>query len=1120
IIAIILGLIVIASIGGLLWQQKGYIAEKIFGKEIFPTPPKEGEFVPYEPELTEEEIQITDSMNALTCAINTVSSDKIDLSACQGYAEKREEEAKKEEKPEEKLEEPQVSAPTGSAVAASLAGVWEGEVANFGGVTVDCRESYSLGEDKPYTLEDVGKFVESCAIRSNLADTDTYCGKVFMRKPPEEFVSFTKEQLVDWLKKNADERVKKSINDGDLVITFELPVLINHVNEFHVCADNDATNEIYLYVSQFGYDTDCSDAYFEWSEATKRNYQAKSCIVQGFSLPQKITSEGSWNPVTWIAGYNDPQYIAYYEAFPQGVDKYWHVDGVSIMTVGLIAGTAVFDLVPLVGKAGSKIVSRVMKEGAEETAEQLTKQTIKTGLTGFLKSIAGKGLKRTVQKEVLTEGLENVGVGVSRKLATEVADTADNYVVGFFRSMRARWSDKYRKELVEEMTKKIKQLDLTGQPMDPAFYTSKLDDAARKLGRNPDELFDADSYLKELAEETDEAQKFILEKTLPAPKAQLEQDAILFRKIHQEIQEEYTDQLARDMAEKSVEGFTRKVTKAELKEFSETVAVKSFLKGMFSEGMEKMSQDQIRKNMQEAFKKFSSLSMLERRRAVKKAAELSKKFVDPDGFIDFTKITGKALKDSKAKQQLTEEFMEAITYSEGIAMSDAMRKAGFSAAQGLKEGTVGPGKVSWVLDLAGVPRLWRVGKELTKFPITGLPVYSQAKWMARTGATTVGELAGWVKNHKYAIIAMMALYGSSVDGAQEKFRPVGVNTLGVDMPYIYSDPAPWELIKETQPYYIAPVDQGGNLRHERLYLVSPCKADLIIQKDICECHRVPLGIQHYRFNEDNFEMDVRGVNLDLELLSDDEFVYKTYIEKFDINLDELTEKEKSEWLERKKQSIKTIGLQNPYLYIQNPFLRTLVPDVSKITTLKDAIIAHYRLLIVDFYDQRINGLSMGGYKGLVQETYRVWETYEPFYDLSGVQKECVNRETFEDVIGLAKIAFVGEVSLNENVFAHPAYKADCITVQVQRLPGDDANYCIDEYPYTTTLRYGAFAVQVAASVAISVFTGGIATPLMLAGTSVGMGIAEEVIARQAKWPAYNTQGLSGQVPIAQSTSGG
>jgi len=1153
IISIILGLIVIASMGGVLWKNKAFIAEKIFGKEILPTPPAEGEFVPYEIEYTEEELQIMDSMNALTCAINAVASDRFDTSACRQAEdeEKKQAEETKEEKAQE-AEKPPVPAPTGSAVASSLAGKWAPKKAQFGGVTVECGQKYQLGMEEYYTLDDIGKFVEDCALRSNLADVDTFCGKIFPRPPDPHNITpavvYTEKDVVNWLKENAVPSVRQAIEDGDLDIDFEIPVYNSYTSGVFVCADDDlrwgTDRQVRLYANP-DYDSGCEEKYEEWRKVTKGNFRSQSCTVYNFQLPQEITDEGSWNPVTWIAGYNDPKYVAYYEAFPEGMDKFWHVDGISMMTFGLIVGTAAFDIVPLVGKGVGKAVSGILKKGGKEAGEEVVKQTAKTGLREFLENLAKKGVKRTVQKEIVTESLEGVGGGVSRKVAAEAADIADNKLPGFFKRMRAKISPDYRQKLINDLATDFKKLDLSDAIPDETFAKNFVDDAAAKAGK-PDvdvlfkekELLDsynADDIMTEFDVEVWE-QEF--KEQVGKSIKEVKDDVAWLSKAQKEMAEAYPDKLARDMAEESFEGFTKKISKAEMRRYAQQMAVKRFMKGMFSEGFEKMSKEQIQQNMDEAFKKFSSLSLLGRRRAVDKAAELSKDLIDADGFIDFSKIAGRPITDSKLKSQLTMDFMDAITTTQGMQITGAMKKAGWTMAKGLKAGTVGPGKARyWILDLVGIPRFARIGKtaitEATPLKQV-IPVYSQLRWATKTGATTVGELGGWVKDHKYAVIALLALYGSAQDAAGEKFRPVGINSLGVDMPYIYTDPAPWNLINETQKYFIAPIDQGGDLRHQRLYLVSPCKANLIIKKDLCECNRMPLGIQHYRFSKENNPMDVKGVVLNMERLEDDQFVLdwakKHFSEWFDMPEDEAVKSAKSFLLEEIPSKNYVSAIRN-----KHEFLKELDPDLHKINTVNQAMLAISRYMIMNWFDNRINGIALGATGGLFSRgeeqkeflPYLMWQMYEPFYNLDGVTKQCFSRDFFGDVFsagaGIYKELSGEKVKISENVFAHPVFKTDCITVQIQRIAGEDANYCIDEYPYVDTLRVASLAVQVVASVALTAVTGGAAAPvttaLVLASASVGGGFAEEYIARNAKWPAHNKEGLPPPVgkglPIAK-----
>ena len=153
-----------------------------------------------------------------------------------------------------------------------------------------------------------------------------------------------------------------------------------------------------------------------------------------------------------------------------------------------------------------------------------------------------------------------------------------------------------------------------------------------------------------------------------------------------------------------------------------------------------------------------------------------------------------------------------------------------------------------------------------------------------------------------------------------------------------------------------------------------------------------------------------------------------------------------------------------------------------------------------------------------------WDERAFFYDFSGVQKTCVQRGEFDEWVGAAVMVYkdmTGQaLKLDNNIFAHPIYKTDCITVGIARDPKyvetTGANYCIDEYSFLTKARYIFFGTELVASIALTALTGGTAAPFLIATTGIVSGLTEEWLARKAKWPAYETEGQQGKVPIAQT----
>jgi len=70
----------------------------------------------------------------------------------------------------------------------------------------------------------------------------------------------------------------------------------------------------------------CSDGVLYGSTCVRCELFENSfkCHVKNFELPQTLEGEGFLDK--WIAGFGDPQYIVYYEAFPAGEEQFWQPD--------------------------------------------------------------------------------------------------------------------------------------------------------------------------------------------------------------------------------------------------------------------------------------------------------------------------------------------------------------------------------------------------------------------------------------------------------------------------------------------------------------------------------------------------------------------------------------------------------------------------------------------------------------------------------------------------------------------------------------------------------------------------------------------------------------------------
>jgi len=1057
-IPIILGIVVILIVsGGLLWSMGGGIAQKIFGERgILPIMQGNQTFVPYQLQLTESDRIAINSMNALVCAINAVSGGSP-----------------------EKCEQKDMSIAAGTigneiqGAAVAETGTQETCNAQFGNACVKCGQPTILGTDKRLIVADLGKMIEQCALKTNFADVDTYCGYVLGGKFD---APVTKEELVQWLKTQASPEVRAAINTKFWIDM--KPEVLKPEGGYHICADDDGDNEIYIY-DRVDYDNDCKDSYDAWKKEKKGNLFATECIVKSFELPQKIEKVGIFNPVSWVAGNNDPDYVAYFEAFPRGMEKFWQVDEMSIVSVSLVVGFAVFDAIPGVGRL-AKGLYKGFKTGAKETAEAMAEKTVREGFQQFFEMVGKRGWKNTIRTQFIEDFAEGYAYGIEKDLAKKVSGKVDDVLLSAAKRKITR--AEATKELEESL---VSLFDASKMRVDPGFLDKTAKEIAEGAGKNLDTMT-------------------------------VEERQVVF----EEVVKRYRKQVASELSEQSAELYSKRMTKGFARELARRMAVKNFFKEMVKEGAEEVDKEAVQASIKKTLRKFVSLPEAEREKAVQAGIDLSEQFMTKEGLLDFTKITGRSFIDpDMATRKMTSQFVDAIATDQGTTLAEYFTRAGWGAARGIKRGTVGPHNPL---------------TEPFKFFGDQIPIS-----FGKLGLDTVPKAAQWINNHKYPIIAALAFYAAAADAANEKFEPVGMNSLALTRPYLRGEPKAFPMQPTVTPYYITPQDQGGNVRTgERLYLASPCKADLTVQTQLCECNRVPLGVQHWKFADDMPKLDVTGINPNLNALENDEFIYANFVkwhtnDQFQSAYLTMPEDEAIKKIKNEKLSARNT---DP-IYKKYTFLWEFNPDYATIKTRKEAIAAWQRLEAVDFFEKTVNGLALGavnGYgvlvgvrseeskDGLPQVT---WDEFSAYYDFSGMQKTCVQRDVFTEYIDWIKMDYTiiagQEIKIQDNVFAHPVYKTDCITVGITRDPKyretTGANYCIDEYPFMKPVRWALFGIEITASIALTAMTGGTAAPFLIASTGIVSGLTEELLTRETKWPAYNTEAALNQVPIAQKT---
>jgi hypothetical protein len=112
------------------------------------------------------------------------------------------------------------------------------------------------------------------------------------------------------------------------------------------------------------------------AEVTKSKYSMR---IENFNLPQKITNNANIPDAIekWITRNGDPQYIMYYEVFPEGEDAYWQKSAYEtdfLTTLTVEGAFFLFDVIPIAGKASKFFIMKI--PGLKGLSEKMAKNTV------------------------------------------------------------------------------------------------------------------------------------------------------------------------------------------------------------------------------------------------------------------------------------------------------------------------------------------------------------------------------------------------------------------------------------------------------------------------------------------------------------------------------------------------------------------------------------------------------------------------------------------------------------------------------------------------------------------------------------------------------------------------
>ncbi len=203
-----------------------------------------------------------------------------------------------------------------------------------------------------------------------------------------------------------------------------------------------------------------------------------------------------------------------------------------------------------------------------------------------------------------------------------------------------------------------------------------------------------------------------------------------------------------------------------------------------------------------------------------------RQFFQQFGFKEGTKTLDEALLTKAAEKSL--QRLKALKSIDNNLVEKSFRKGLREVEEIFLGGTIG----------------WKQGDSVLALAKKQVPsILPSNKWLltrpgyvgAAIGHTTFIGIPKWVKDHQLPLILLLSVYIDSIDSGNEKYIPVGVNSIALTQPTLLSPKVTYELNEEATQYFIRNKEKPDNV----MYLVSPCKANFRVVKRKCDCDSNP-----------------------------------------------------------------------------------------------------------------------------------------------------------------------------------------------------------------------------------------------------------------------------------------
>ncbi|MFA6088885.1 MAG: hypothetical protein WC755_03400 [Candidatus Woesearchaeota archaeon] len=540
-----------------------------------------------------------------------------------------------------------------------------------------------------------------------------------------------------------------------------------------------------------------------------KNNGMGECSLEGFELPQEITvEEGD----AWLKGVGDPQFVMYYEQFPQAEQENWQISQMTTLSWGIAIGTFALDMVPVAGK----VAGAITKRAAEKASFEITKKT-------------ARGIAK------VSRAKEYVYDATAKKYIVDPMKNAADKVGSVFKSS-------LEKSLSKFMTKNPKTVEEAVE-----LFTEDVVSTVNKL-ESPELIDDV------LAKLEDPAQYFSEAGELSEASAQSFSDDVTnaYREVLSD--KKYTGVLQKEAYGIEETGekilFTdgimagQKLSKEGVEDthklFDYTKNPTEWKKA-YDDYFYYKAKNNIVNNFKGEFESTIGVSDEMVRARIGQTLKMS--LVKENGILEKRFLTEfEALK--KTTGGLDEELFKKSVGQMETALKNMNPDAKLKLANKMKGSmqnmlnTKGEFDTQKFLSIAGGDASSRnalrksmddlyLNRESQGFK--GL--FDEIDAIGHTQTSGFAAKGGVI-----ATATAVALYSSWMDSTNEKFTPAGYNNIAISSVSSYESRKIIPLDNRAKDYFIQ-IDKGeedGNFVN-RLFLVSPCKTDLNLKVKKCTC---------------------------------------------------------------------------------------------------------------------------------------------------------------------------------------------------------------------------------------------------------------------------------------------